>query len=72
MVAVGAALSVAIMDAADAALLSTEVLDGEGLPAVPLDAALRRLDKPGCGLCRWAQNAEPGRDVCDRDVCDEP
>ena len=45
------------MDAADAALLSTEISDGEGLPAVPLEAALRRLDKPGCGLCRWAQNA---------------
>ena len=45
------------MDAADAALLIAEVADGEGLPAVPLEAALRRLDKPGCGLCRWAQNA---------------
>ncbi len=42
MVAVRRALSVAIMDAADAALLSTEIEDGEGLPAVPLDAALRR------------------------------
>ena len=45
------------MDAADAALLESEIADGEGLPAVPLEAALRRLDKPGCGLCRWAQNA---------------
>ena len=45
------------MDAADAALLESEIADGEGLPAVPLEAALRRLDKPGCSLCRWAQNA---------------